>query len=325
MCSVLAIAAAIFAPAPEPQERVALYFQTEPGAPLQSRTLDLADGRWRLGWSCQPKMKGARAISVASLGGRVGVLWSVGDQKRYAEVNASDGRSLVGDRAVSQVIEAILVAGGRPMVLDTGGEPHAIGVRQRRAALSSAHTQVHGEQTAAVSTQDGRYVLAAYSEAARGSSYSYLDSYSVGRVMRKTMKTILSSPAVVDLAISSTVAAVGRQWGDVEFHRIGPNGLTLLDKIFVQPPVDALCPLRKDVGFYGLTEKGIVVLQPEGKRWSQRPVLALEVGYQRNPQFVETPHCIGLIAGKTIYRMRRGQESSLELLGRSNLPPGWVR
>lgn len=325
MSIVIAIAAAIFAPAPEAEERVALYFQTEPGAPLQSRTLGLADGRWRLGWSCKPKKKGARVISVASLGDRVGVLWSVGEQRRYAEVNASDGRSLGRDRAVSQVIEAILVAGGRPMALDTGGEPHAIGVRRRKATLSSAHTQVHGEQTSAVSTQDGRYVLAAYSEAARGSSYSYLDSYSVGRVMRKTMETILSSPAVVDLAISSTVAAVGRQWGDVEFYRIGPNGLTLLDKILVQPPVGALCPLRKDVGFYGLTPKGIVVLQPEGKRWSQRPVLALDVGYQMDPWFVETPDCLGLIAGKTIYRMRRGKSGSLKLLGRSNLPPGWVR
>lgn len=315
----------IASPPVKADERVALCFQTQPGAQLQVRTLDLADGRWRLAWSHQPKWKEARAISVASLGDRVGVIWSIGSQKRFSEFDVSSGRSIGSARPISAYAKAVFVSGGRPLALDEGGEPHLLGTQRRRAAFSSATVISGGTFLLAAGTQDGKYALTAYSEAARGSSFSFIHSYRVGRVMRKTMEPLDMSPGLHDLAVSGSNVAIARGTSDVAFYRIGPSGLALLDAIQVQPSVYALTPLRKDVGFHGLTEKGIVVLQPEGKRWSQRPVLALEVGHQAEPQFLGTPNYLVLIIRKTVYRMRRGQSGSLSLQGQSSLPPGWIR
>lgn len=324
MSIIFAISVVLSAPVARADERVALCFQTQPGAQLQVRTLDMADGRWRLAWSHQPKWKGARAISVTSMGDRVGVIWSIGSQKRFSEFNVSNGHAIGSARLISCYAKAVFVSGGHPLALDEGGEPHLLGTQRRRAAFTTATVMSGGTLLLAAGTQDGKYALTAYSEAARGSSFSLIHSYRVGRVMRKTMEPLDMSPGLHDLAVSGSTVAIARGTSDVAFYRIGPSGLALLDAIQVQPSVFALTPLRKGAGFYGVTREGFVTLRPDGKRWTQRRVLALDVGYHMDHRFVETPSFIGLIMGSGIFRLRCDPSGALQLVGRSQLPQGWI-
>lgn len=326
MSTFLSIAVAIAAATGTgAQDRALLCFQTEAG-PLQARTLDLESGVWRHVWTHTPRQREARAISVASLGDRVGALWSLGERKLYAEVGAADGRSKGVERSVTSDAETILVASGRPLVLDSGGYPHYVALHRERHAPGAGSEQAHGRQTVAVSAQDGEFVVTAYSEAHAGSSYSLLNAFQVRPTVRKLMEPMMTGPAAVsDIATYDSVVAVARGVFDVEIYRIGPRGLQLLDTITVPGYVQALMPLRAGGGFYGVTEIGIVTLRHTLSRWSYNQTLALNLHGVNSARFIQTTNHVGLIAGDTVYRLRRGPSGSLTLLGRSDLPPGLIR